>query len=212
MSNQCFRSWLVTCLASSHYWITVIEAYCHDSVHEKFFQIISLMNLSKSPDILKILSDISVRVRVSWRKNFQMIRQYVWWFWTNHRTSCKIISNVWWLFVKTANGPSETNFSKIWKKSNISLKKRHFKRPDDATWQQRPGSTLAQVMAWSLAAPNHYLNQYWLIIRGQFHRKCSRYLSLTWVWKLPIQLQPHLSKGQWVNKWCLLYVGHFVQT
>ena len=30
------------------------------------------------------------------QKVFHMIRQYVWWFWTNHQTVCKIISNVRW--------------------------------------------------------------------------------------------------------------------
>ena len=34
----------------------------------------------------------------------------------------------------------------------------------DAIWWQRSGSTLAQVMAWCLTAPSHYLNQCWLII------------------------------------------------
>ena len=37
--------------------------------------------------------------------------------------------------------------------------------PNDTKWWQRSGSTLAQVMAWCLTAPSHYLNQYWLIIR-----------------------------------------------
>ena len=42
--------------------------------------------------------------------------------------------------------------------------------PSDAIWQQRPGSTLAQVMACCLTAPSHYLNQCWLIISGvQWH-------------------------------------------
>ena len=36
--------------------------------------------------------------------------------------------------------------------------------PSDAIWRQRSGSTLAQVMAWCLTAPSHYLNQCWLII------------------------------------------------
>ena len=35
-------------------------------------------------------------------------------------------------------------------------------RPSDAIWWHRSGSTLAQVMACSLTAPSHYLNQYWL--------------------------------------------------
>ena len=55
---------------------------------------------------------------------------------------------------------------------------------------QRSESILAQVMACCLTAPSHYLNQCLLIIShhvlwhspqtsGQFHKKCSRYLSLT---------------------------------
>ena len=36
--------------------------------------------------------------------------------------------------------------------------------PSDAIWRQRPGSTLAQVIACCLTAPSHYLNQCWLII------------------------------------------------
>ena len=37
-------------------------------------------------------------------------------------------------------------------------------RPSDAIWRHRSGSTLAQIMAWCLTAPSHYLNQCWLII------------------------------------------------
>ena len=36
-------------------------------------------------------------------------------------------------------------------------------RPSDAIWRQWSWTTLAQVMACCLAAPNHYLNQCWLI-------------------------------------------------
>ena len=36
--------------------------------------------------------------------------------------------------------------------------------PSDAVWQQRSGSTLAQVMACCLLAPGHYQNLCWLII------------------------------------------------
>ena len=36
--------------------------------------------------------------------------------------------------------------------------------PCDAIWRQRSWSKLAQVMAWCLMAPSHYLNQYWLTI------------------------------------------------
>ena len=36
--------------------------------------------------------------------------------------------------------------------------------PSDTMWQQRSGSTLAQVMACCLTAPSHYLNQSWQTI------------------------------------------------
>ena len=47
--------------------------------------------------------------------------------------------------------------------------------PSDTIWQQRSGSTLAQVMACCLTAPSHYLNQCWLIIsKVQWHSsECS---------------------------------------
>ena len=38
--------------------------------------------------------------------------------------------------------------------------------PGDNIWLHRSGSTLAQVMVCCLTAPNHYLNQCWLIITG----------------------------------------------
>ena len=38
--------------------------------------------------------------------------------------------------------------------------------PRDAIWWHWFGSTLIQAMACFLAAPSHYLNQYWLIIKG----------------------------------------------
>ena len=39
-------------------------------------------------------------------------------------------------------------------------------RPNDAIWQHRSGSTLAQVMDCCLVAPNHHLNKCWLVING----------------------------------------------
>ena len=36
--------------------------------------------------------------------------------------------------------------------------------PSHALWADRSGSTLAQIMAWCLTAPSHYLNQCWLLI------------------------------------------------
>ena len=38
--------------------------------------------------------------------------------------------------------------------------------PTDAIFRHRSMSTLAQIMVCRLTAPNHYLNQYWLIING----------------------------------------------
>ena len=36
--------------------------------------------------------------------------------------------------------------------------------PSVVIWRQGSRSTLAQVMAWCLTAPSHYLNQFWLMI------------------------------------------------
>ena len=58
--------------------------------------------------------------------------------------------------------------------------------PNDATWQQRSGSTLAQVMAWCLTATSHYLNQCW-----QISIKFPRGQWVNWTW--------------WVMKQCLQY-------
>ena len=42
--------------------------------------------------------------------------------------------------------------------------------PSDTIWRQISGSTLAQVMAYCLMAPSHYLNQCWLILsKVQWH-------------------------------------------
>ena len=41
--------------------------------------------------------------------------------------------------------------------------------PTDTQWRHRTGSTLAQVMAWCLLAPSHYLNKCWLISKIQWH-------------------------------------------
>ena len=38
--------------------------------------------------------------------------------------------------------------------------------PSDTMWRYRPGLTLAQIMDWCLMVPSHYLNQYWLFIKG----------------------------------------------
>ena len=74
-------------------------------------------------------------------------------------------------------------------------------------WWHRSWSTLAQVMACCLAAPNHYLNQCWLIIsellwrspEGKFHRKPSRQLSPIRVWNIWFNIHlPGLSELIWM--------------
>ena len=79
------------------------------------------------------------------------------------RRQAIIWSNARILLIRT----SGTNFSEIFIKiDTFSFKKMHFNSlgPGDAIWQQRSGSPLAQVIAWCLTAPTHYLNQCWLII------------------------------------------------
>ena len=79
--------------------------------------------------------------------------------------------------------------------------------PSDTIWQHKSGSTLAQVMAYCLTAPSHYLNQCWLIIsKVQWHSSECNFTRDTsaishWNW-----LESYLSKilfksprGQWVN-------------
>ena len=54
--------------------------------------------------------------------------------------------------------------------------------PSDATWQQRSGSTLAQVMACCLTAPSHYLHQCWLFIsKVQWHSSLCNFTSDTYL-------------------------------
>ena len=68
------------------------------------------------------------------------------------------------------------------------------------------GSTLSQVMIWCLMTPSHYLNHHWLIPCGVlwhsheeiFHRKCTRYLYLIWVYEWLIQDCRHIFHG-WMN-------------
>ena len=69
-------------------------------------------------------------------------------------------------------------------------------RSSDAILRQIYGSTLAQVMAWCLTAPSHYLNQCWFIISkvqwhsfiwGQSHKRYLSYQSIKLHWKLFIK-------------------------
>ena len=91
--------------------------------------------------------------------------------------------------------------------------------PSDAMCQHRSGSPLAQVMAWCLTAPSHYLNQCWLIIRqvSSLHLRATSQtppppitkisLKITYLklhWNLPgangLNLITHLELcWQWYN-------------
>ena len=59
--------------------------------------------------------------------------------------------------------------------------------PGGTIWRHRSGSTLAQVMAWCLMAPSHYLNQCWLLISAVQSQSAegnfTRYTSAINYWK-----------------------------
>ena len=69
----------------------------------------------------------------------------------------------------------------------------------DAIWRHRSGPTLAQIMAWCLTAPSHYLSQCYLIankvIWGHFHDKIWRYQSVSQDWKYHYQNCIQISQG-----------------
>ena len=60
--------------------------------------------------------------------------------------------------------------------------------PSDVIWRQRTWSTLVQVMACCLTAPNHYLNQCWLIISDVLwhSQEMITISTLIWIWKFLI--------------------------
>ena len=87
-----------------------------------------------------------------------------------------------------------------WKWILIFLKKYSagYGLTNDGNWWHIYGSTLAQAIACRLAAPSHHLmepiltNYQWAVVAftsGQFHTKFSQYISLLWVWILPIEVQ-----------------------
>ena len=84
--------------------------------------------------------------------------------------------------------------------------------PCDTMWWHQSRSTLAQVMAYCLTAPSHYLNQCWLkwdcvaLTWDQFHRKCWKYHFVLWVWKMPITSTS--PRTQWVC-WVLYGKGKY---
>ena len=87
------------------------------------------------------------------------------------------------------------------------LQKVNSSWPIDAIWQHRSGSTLAQVMAWCLMAPSHYLNQCWFIISEVLWHSPGGNFML----KIPIlnmslkitnlRLQPHIPGTNELTHW-----------
>ena len=80
-------------------------------------------------------------------------------------------------------------------------------RPSDAIWRQWSWTTLAQVMACSLTAPSHYLNQCWLIIRGVlWHSSENSFAGIDQGIDSGYEFEKDILKnifksprGQWVN-------------
>ena len=98
----------------------------------------------------------------------------------------------------------------------------------DAIWGHRTGSTLAQVMAWCLMAPSHYLNQCWCIIsrvlhhslnsspprqnRRQFGRRLSKMHFLEWKFCILIKISlKSVSKGPIDNNPTLVQIVAWCQ-
>ena len=79
--------------------------------------------------------------------------------------------------------------------------------PNDAIWRHRSRSTLAQVMAYCLTAPSHYLNQCWLIFsKVQWHSVEDNLTRDSLPFNPWNKLENYLSKilfksfrDQWVN-------------
>ena len=71
-------------------------------------------------------------------------------------------------------------------------------------WRQRSESTLVQVKTCHLAAPNHYLNQCWLLIKDVlWHSPESNFTISAWSpnmhWSLHLWNYHPIPHGQWVK-------------
>ena len=79
--------------------------------------------------------------------------------------------------------------------------------PSDVIWRQWSWTTLAQVMACCLTAPNHYLNQCWLIIIGVlYHSSENSFAGIAQGINSGHEFEKDILKiifksprGQWVN-------------
>ena len=92
----------------------------------------------------------------------------------------------------------------IFEYSGFNTRKFNLLWPNDTIGQHKSGSTLAQVMACCLMAPNHYLNQCWVVIDlvlldspdGNIHWKYWRYHALK---DLKITHLKSHPREQWIN-------------
>ena len=91
--------------------------------------------------------------------------------------------------------------------------------PSDTIWQQRSGSTMAQVMACCLTALSHYLNQFRLIMNEDLWQSpdsiFTRGTPAIYWW---YQLENRLSKisfksprGQWISDFLLTVSTEYLQ-
>ena len=88
--------------------------------------------------------------------------------------------------------------------------------PSDVTWRHRFGSTLAEVMAWCLTAPSHYMNKCWLIIskvlcqssNGIIIRKSEDINMHSKVEICIFKIAPQSPRDQWVKDVEFVFAAH----
>ena len=127
-------------------------------------------------------------------------RSSVKWAWDQRKLIFKMISNhnrtgdfvIQWMWLFTHALYLSWYLNSLW--------------PSDAIWRHRSGSTLAQIMACSLTAPNHYRNQFWLpISKGFLHSSESHFTATAHATILYHEFENRTCKltsifprGQWV--------------
>ena len=107
--------------------------------------------------------------------------------WIHAFGPCAQLLSVGCLHASKARGHGVNIAGHVWVPSAICF---NSLWPSETIWQQRSWSALAQVMAWCLMEPSHYLNQCWLIIStiqwhssdGNFMR-CHSHQSQKLAWK-----------------------------
>ena len=100
----------------------------------------------------------------------------IWW---RHHVEVSCVDFLWHVQDSNPGGPGTPSQQTCeYKPSELSRVKLTSSWPSDAIWRHRSGSTLVQVMACCLTAPNHYLNQCWLPISEVFwHSPDSNFLA-----------------------------------